>query len=193
MDGPPVLASVPVVLAKIPLLAGVDHHDRQRRSCQGRHQGQFQTARSLQYHHSEVQGGHAGNQFPAPCLVVREAPALAPRAYGNVHLSLSAINTYVGRFLVHSHLVQNTGPSLHDAGLSSPGNLYDAFTPRIGLFTGWARRARRRQLGEPGGTLDCTGVQYDTLPAALVAPNGYTGFGPASTSVEDTGIIKPGG
>ena len=84
-----VLASVPVALAKIPHLAGVDHHNGQIRSCQGRHQGEFQAARSLQHHHGEVQGGHAGNQFLAPCLVVREAPALARRAYANVHLSLS--------------------------------------------------------------------------------------------------------
>ena len=33
--------------------------------------------------------------------------------------------------------------------------------------------------------LDCTVMQYDTPLAVLVAPNGYKGTRPASTSVED--------
>ena len=61
-------------------------------------------------------------------------------------------------------------------------------------FAGWASGVRRRQLGEPGSiSLGCTVEQYDTPLAALVAPNGYMGMGPASTSVEDTGNITLGG
>ena len=55
------------------------------------------------------------------------------------------------------------------------------------------RGARRSQLGEPGGILDCTGVKFDTPPAVLVAPNGYKGSRPASTSVEDETPSHPGG
>ena len=41
--------------------------------------------------------------------------------------------------------------------------------------------------------MDCTVGQYDTPLAALVAPNGYKGTRPASTSVEDINIISSGG
>ena len=51
------------------------------------------------------------------------------------------------------------GPSLQDAGSVGPGNLYDQYARSIGLLAGQAGRARRKQLGEPGGTLDCTGEQ----------------------------------
>ena len=37
--------------------------------------------------------------------------------------------------------------------------------------------------------LGCTVMQYDTPLAALVAPNGYKGTRPASTSVEHNGMI----
>ena len=35
----------------------------------------------------------------------------------------------------------------------------------------------------------CTVWEYDTPPAAFVAPNGYKGTRPASASVEHNGII----
>ena len=41
------------------------------------------------------------------------------------------------------------------------------------------------QAAAPG----CTVWEYDTPPAAFVAPNGYKGRRPASASEEDTGMI----
>ena len=38
-------------------------------------------------------------------------------------------------------------------------NLYDQYARSIGLLAGQAGRARRKQLGEPGGNLDCTDEQ----------------------------------
>ena len=42
-------------------------------------------------------------------------------------------------------------------------------------------------------TLGCTDGQFDTPIVTLVAPNGYKGFGPASTSLEDTEVGTSGG
>ena len=125
---------------------------------------------------------------------VHAAPSAVCWTDGNVHLGFGYIDAYVDPFLLHEHLLRITGPSLQDAGSVGPGNLYDQYARSICLLAGQAGRARRRQLGEPGSvSLGCTVEQYDTPLAALVAPNGYMGLGPASTSVEDTGIIKPGG
>ena len=46
---------------------------------------------------------------------------------------------------------------------------------RQAYWRGRLGRARRRQLGEPGEGPGRTGGQY-TLPAALVAPDGYRGY-----------------
>ena len=61
-------------------------------------------------------------------------------------------------------------------------NLYVVFDLQMCQFVGWVRGARRGSTGEPG---NCPGLhrrEYDTLPAALVAPNGYKGTRPASAS-----------
>ncbi len=47
---------------------------------------------------------------------------------------------------------------------------------RHAYWRGKLGRARRRQLGERGESPGCTGEQQDTLPAALVAPDGYRGY-----------------
>ena len=53
------------------------------------------------------------------------------------------------------------------------------------IYGAGERGARRSPLGEPGDDPRLHVVKFDTPPVALVAPNGYVGDRPASTSVED--------
>ena len=54
--------------------------------------------------------------------------------------------------------------------------LYVVFAPRIGKFAGWGREGRvDRYWVSQAASLSCAERKFDTLPAALVAPNGYTG------------------
>ena len=59
----------------------------------------------------------------------------------------------------------------------------------------WGRREGRvvSHRVSRARTLGCTDGQFGTPLAPRVAPNGYMGSGPASTSVEDTGVGASGG
>ena len=65
-----------------------------------------------------------------------------PAPQGGYYCGVGADEVF-GRPLIETHL----------------DNLYDQYARSIGLLAGQAGRARRRQLGEPGGSMDCTGVQ----------------------------------
>ena len=62
---------------KVSHLAGIDHHNRQRRRCQGSHQGQFQATRGFQQHHGGTQVPHLGDQLPDACIVIGDLPSVA--------------------------------------------------------------------------------------------------------------------
>ena len=80
---------------KVSHLAGIDHHNRQRRRCQGSHQGQFQATRGFQQHHGGTQVPHLGDQLPDACIVIGDLPSVAGGTDGNIHhlLDVARIET----------------------------------------------------------------------------------------------------
>ena len=104
--------------------ARVDHHHRQRRRSESRHQRQFQTTRCLQQHHGGTYLHHLGNQFLDAGLVLRRGPSLSRRPDGNIHLRFRDINAYVSRVLFHLYLLRERWPVLARYGLDWPRQLF---------------------------------------------------------------------
>ena len=118
------LGQPPSGLGKVPHLARVDYHHRQGGSCQGCHQGQFQSARSLQHQGHRTELLHVGHQRPDPSLVVGDFTPVSPRTDGNIHPGLGHINPYVDTVLLHENLPVNCRPVLARYGLGGPRQLF---------------------------------------------------------------------
>ena len=142
------LSQLPQGASEVADLTGIDHGDRDVRCTEGHNQGNLIAAGGFQHHQPWPQLSEPLNKGFDTCFILSAAPSLPRRANSHIHPILGYIDSDEHLLTINVHFYLH-GPSLHDAGLSMPRQLFGLLKTPGGVIHAELRSWDQGQYGLP--------------------------------------------
>ena len=142
------LSQLPQGAGEVTDLAGVNHGHRDLRHAEGHYQRNLIAAGGFEHHQSGPQLEEPLDQVLDACFVLGGAPSRPRRANSYVHPILGYVDPNEHLLTIGLHFFLH-GPSLHDAGLSVPRQLFGRLKIPDGAIHAELRSWDQGQYGLP--------------------------------------------